>query len=238
MIRSRLSMSAACVAQVLLLAGCGGGGGGSSGTSGGGGSGPAFALQSGFKTQIQNGYTIDFDVSGSCHGTATQSRQAAAAATFEGADGFKSVATQSLNLTDCTPATTSATGTEYFDLSYAWLGSIIQGAYGVNQAPGSLPASVQVGDIGSVAVEILYPDSTKTKPNGKTIRTYGIGADGASSSNSAIVLIINGNYDDADKLVFTQTDKYRMAADGSLSLLSVDVQYAGTNGLHLLMTPR
>jgi hypothetical protein len=236
MIRSRLSTSAACIAQALLLAGCGGGGGGSgAGAAGGGGSGPAFALQSGFKAQIQNGYTINFDVTGTCHGTATQVRQPAAAASFEGGDGFKSVATQSLELTDCTPASTSATGTEYFDSAYAWLGSIIQGAYGVNQAPGALPASVQVGDIGSVAVEILYPDSTKTKPTGKTIRTYGIGADGASS---AIVLIINGNYDDADKLVFTETDKYRMAADGSLTLLSVEVQYAGTNALHLLMTPR
>ena len=39
-------------------------------------------------------------------------------------------------------------------------------------------------------------------------------------------------------LVGTEQDRYRIAADGSLTLLSVDISYTTTPPLHLVLTPR
>ena len=51
---------------------------------------------------------------------------------------------------------------------------------------------------------------------------YAIAQD--TSTSTAIVNISNARYDQGDNLQLTQTSSYRMAADGTLTLLSIDVQ--------------
>jgi hypothetical protein len=233
--KARALRAGAAVLALSALAGCGGGGGGGGTTPTG--SGMSFPLQAGYKALIINGYNVTFDVSGDCTGSATQANQPAAAASFESVAGFKVVSTQSLSFSNCTPATSTGTVTEFFDAGYASLGSVVDaGDYGVNQTPATLPVSVRVGDSGSFGIENHYADSSKTPPAlGRTVRTYAIAADTATT---ALGILTSATYDASNNLVFAEQDSYRIAADGSLSILSVDIQYPAPNALHLTLTPR
>jgi hypothetical protein len=229
------TMALASALSAALLTACGGGGGGGAAETPQG-TAMAFPLQAGYKALVSNGYSIDFDVSGGCNGTATQVNDKAQAATFEGTAGVAAVSTQTIDFSDCTPAHTVGTETEYFDASYASLGSSIGGdEYGVYQAPASFPVSVKVGDSGSYGTEILYSDSSKTQVTGRAVRTWRVDAD---TESSAIGTLTTQVFDAADQLDNTQQSRYRMAADGTLTIVGVDIQIAGTNALHLVLTPR
>lgn len=224
------------VFAAAMLAGCGGGGdAGAASTV----SGMAFPLQAGYKALISNGYSIDFDVAGSCTGTATQVNEKPVAATFEGVAGVSVTSTQSVSLPGCgsaVPGTISASATDYFDAAYASLGSAIAGdEYGAYQAPASFPVSVKVGDSGSYGTETLYSDSSKAQATGQAVRTWRVEADTASS---AIGTLTTQVFHPANQLDYTQQSRYRMAADGMLTIVDVDIRYAGTNTLHLVLTPK
>jgi hypothetical protein len=217
-----------------LLAGCGGGGGDAGTTPTG--SVVAFPLQAGYKALVSNGYSIDFNVSGGCSGTASQVNGKAQAATFEGTAGVAAVSTQTIDFSNCTPAHTVGTETEYFDASYASLGSAIDGnEYGVYQTPAIFPVSVKVGDSGSYGTEILYSDSSKAQVTGQAVRTWRVDADTASTANVTLTTQV---FHPASQLDYTQQSRYRMAADGMLTIIGVDIQFAGTNALHLVLTPK
>jgi len=230
------TMALASAFSAALLTACGGGGGGSVETPQG--TAMAFPLQAGYKALVSNGYSIDFNISGDCNGTATQLNAKAQAATFEGTAGVAAVSTQTIDFSDCTPAHTVGTETEYFDASYASLGSTIGGdEYGVYQAPASFPVSVKVGDSGSYGTETLYSDGSKTQVKGRAVRTWRVDADTGSES-TAIGTLTTQVFDAADQLDNTQQSRYRMAADGTLTIVGVDIQIAGTNPLHLVLTPK
>jgi hypothetical protein len=220
-----------------LLAACGGGGGDAGTTPVG--NVIAFPLQAGYKALVSNGFSIDFAVSGDCKGAARQVNQPAAAASapFEGVSAFASVSTQTFDVTNCTPAHTEATETEYFDAGYASLGSTIAGSqYGVYQPAASFPVSVKVGDApGTYGTELLFSDSSKVALTGRAVRTWRVDADTAST---AIVTLTTQVLGPTSELETTQQSRYRVAADGMLSILSVDIQVAGANALHLVLTPK
>ena len=221
--------------SAALLTACGGGGGDAGSTPTG--NTIDFPLQAGYKALINSGYTVNFDVSGSCTGTGSQVNQQPVAATFEGVAGFSVTSVQSITLPSCgTTDTITGTATDYFDTSLAAVGSSISGGdYGVYQAAATLPVTVKVGDSGSFGTELLYSNSCKATPTGKDVFSYEISADTAST---AIGTLISQDYDVNNVLVSTERDRYRIAADGSLTLLSVDIQYTGTNALHLVLTPK
>lgn len=230
------TIALASALSAALLSACGGGGGGAGTTPVG--NTIDFPLQAGYKALISSGYTINFDVSGSCTGTGTQVNGKPVAATFEGVAGrFAVTSTQSITLPNCgTSQTITGSATDYFDASLAAVGSsITDGDYGVFQAAATLPVTVRVGDKGPFGTELLYADSSKATPTGKDVFSYEIGVDTAST---AIGTLTTQDYDANNVLVFTEQDRYRIAADGSLTLLSVDIQYAGTNALHLVLTPK
>jgi hypothetical protein len=223
-----------------LLSACGGGGG-SAGTTPTGNT-IAFPLQAGYKALVSNGFSIDFAVSGDCSGTARQVNQPAAAASapFEGVSAVAAVSTQTFDVSNCTPAHTEATETEYFDADpnafYASLGSTIAGSeYGVYQPAASFPVSVRVGDApGTYGTELLYSDSSKVALTGRAVRTWRIDADTASTAFVTLTTQVLGP---TSLVETTQQSRYRIAADGVLSILSVDIQVAGANPLHLTLTP-
>ena len=215
----------------LSLSGCGGGGSDSGTTT----AVTSFPLQAGYKVLISAGAADNFSISGTCTGTANITTGAATTSTFEGVVGYAAPQTVTINVTNCTLASNAVTGTNYYDSNYTPLGSNILGveyAKFLTQPP-AIPASVKVGDTAVYATFTTYTNSTKTTPTGQSILSYVIESD---TSVSAIVNLISKDYDLANQLLFTQQTKYRVVADGSLTILSIDVQYSTTSTNHLLFT--
>ena len=219
-------------AATSLLSGCGGGGGD------GGGATPtttSFPLQAGYRARVAGGSTDNFTVSGTCTGTATFTNGAATASTFEGVSGFAAAQTATVSFTNCTPATSAVSGTGYYDGSYSPLGSSIPGVEYTKflTAPPPLPASVKVGDTAVYATLTTYTDSTKSVTTGQRILSYVVEAD---TPNTAIGNLITKGYNASSQLLFTQQSRYRIAADGTLTVVSIDIQYSTTSNTHLVYT--
>jgi hypothetical protein len=220
-------------AATSLLSGCGGGGGGD-----GGGAAPtptSFPLQAGYRARIAGGSTDTFTVSGTCTGTATFTSGAATTSTFEGVSGFAAAQTATVSFTNCTPATSAVSGTGYYDGSYSPLGSSIPSVEYTKflTAPPPLPASVKVGDTAVYATLTSYTDSTKSVTTGQRVLSYVIEAD---TANTAIGNLITKGYNASSQLLFTQQSRYRIAADGTLTVVSIDIQYSTTSTTHLVYT--
>lgn len=230
-------------AVAMLLAGCGGGGGGASSAS----STPAnstFAFDAGYRARIAAGATDNFDVSGSCVGTAQIAAAAAQPANFEGVTGYAATQVSSSNLVcppSATPSVNTITGTTYFNSGYVPIGLSITGAeYSRFEAPpaaapGALPASVKVGDSGTLSTSIIYADNTKTVTNGRRVVGYAVEDDTATT---AVANVITRTFGTAGELLVTQQSRYRMAASGTLSLLSIDVQFSTVSSIHLIYKPK
>lgn len=224
--------------SATLLSGCGGGGSDSSGTT------PplpvpavttSFPLQAGYQARIKAGSNDDFTVTGPCAGTANISNGAASPAVFEGSSGFAATQSSTFILTNCPKTVLS--GTSYFDATYTPLGSSTTGAVYEKflTAPLAFAASVKVGDTGTVATFTRYADSTKAVVTGQRVLSYVVEAD---SANTAIVNLISKTYDTATpaQLLSTQQSRYRIAADGSLSIITIDNQFSTTSTDHYVYT--
>ena len=224
------------IVSAIFLAGCGGG----SSTT------PAavvtaaattFALQSGYKTRVASGSTDNFTISGTCSGSATMSDSTPSSATFEGSPALSVTVTATISFTNCTPSSNASTSTGYYDSNYNPLGySTIGVDYGkFLTIPSPLPVSVKVGDTAVFGTETIYADSTKQITTGQRTLSYVIETDGASTS-TAIANLITKQFNTSSQLLFTQQSRYRMAADGTLTIVSIDVQYATTSTNHLVYT--
>ena len=217
-------------ASATLLAGCGGGDSGGTLAAV-----TSFPLQAGYQARIKAGSNDNFTISGTCAGTATISNGAATASAFEGISGFAATQTATLNFTNCTPATNAVSGTSYFDTGYTPIGSSIPGVLYEKflTAPAAIPASVKVGDTAVVATSTVYTDSTKSVASGQRVLSYVVEAD---SVNTAIVNLISKGYNAANQPLFTQQSRYRISADGSLTVITIDIQYSTTSTTHLVYT--
>jgi hypothetical protein len=231
---SRIARAYLTVVLPFLLTACGGGGG-SSTPAGPVTSTQSFPLQTGYKSLIANGLTKSFTVSGSCTGSGTKtSAPATTAATFEGVSGLSAVATLTMTLTGCVPSSIAQTATVYFDSNYVQLGLNSVGVnYGVWPTAPAVPASVTVGGTGIIGTMNLYTDSTKATSNGRQDLSYVIEADTAST---AIVNLIAKIYNASNVLTATEQDRYRISAVGTLTPVSIDIQYANGNTTHLILT--
>lgn len=226
---------------VALTAACGGGGG----DSGAAASAPpavaasgTFPLQSGYQNRILAGSTDNFTITGGfCAGTAQTVNGAAVAATFEGVTGFSATqtATVMFNKNNCSPESSTVTGVNYYDEKYTPIGSSIAGVdyarFLGNRLP--LPTAAKVGD-GAIIVTLTYSDSNMNAPKGQRVWSYAVEAE---TSSTVIANLIVKTYDTANQLLLTQQTRYSVAADGTFTLLTIDVQYSGTAGtVHLLYT--
>lgn len=221
------------VLSTALLAACGGGGGDAPIVNN-----PpieaTFALKSGFQARIVSGASDNYTVSGDCRGTARIATLPAAAATFEGVVGVSALQTSTLNFTNCSPATNSATGLTFYNANYAPIGSsVVNSEYAKFESPPlDWPAAVKVGQSGTIATLITFADRALAA-TGKRIISYEIKADTATT---AIANIITRSYDRA-ALLATETMSYRMAENGTLTPLLLDVQFSTTSTLRLIYTP-
>jgi hypothetical protein len=216
----------------VLFSGCGGGGDSGATTT-------SFPAQAGFRARIAAGSTDNFTLSGTCTGTATITNGAPTDSTFEGVPGFAATqtATATVNLTNCTPETNVISGTSYYDRSYTPLGSSIPGVEYAKFQPGPplplLPLAVKVGDTADYATLTTFTDSTKIIVTGQRVLSYVVEAD---TANTAVVNLVSKGYDMLHQPLFTQQSRYRIAADGTLTVLTIDVQYSTTSTTHLLYT--
>jgi hypothetical protein len=192
-------------------------------------------LQSAVKTLWANGATNNFTISGTCGGTGNITvAPAATAATFEGVAGLSAVQTVTMSLTNCTPTSTAATSTSFFDSNFNPLGfNTAGGSYGVFLTAPTIPASVIVGGTATVGTETLYTDGTKTVGNGTQVLSYVAEAD---TANSAIMNLITRHSDASGVLTLTTQDRFRITATGALIPVSSDIQRANGSTLHLLLT--
>jgi hypothetical protein len=226
------SAFSASLLALAWLTGCGGGG--SASPSAPIASTASFPLQAAYRALVLSAQSYNFSITGSCSGTAAESVAAATVSTmFEGSAALQSIVTEQLNLTNCSPQTVATTTTTYLDpMTYLPLGSVTVGSeYAVAQArPSVLPLSVNVGDSAAVVGFDVYSNSTKTVLVGTRSATFMITAD---SATTALLTIITKDFV-GTALQGTQQTSYRMSADGSLSLISVDV--TTISGTHLLLT--
>lgn len=230
---NRFLRALALWAGAFLLASCGGGGGDAGGASNI--ATISFPLQAGYRAYVSAGSTVTYTVSGSCAGTATIISAATIPTTFEGVTGFSSADSSTLTLSNCSPSSSTATGVEYYDASYSPLGTETTGEEFARfqVLPSPLPTSVKVGDAGTVATWLVYTDSTKTAQTGTRVLSYVIEAD---TQNTAIVNVVSKDYDNSNQLLLTQQSRYRIAANGTLTPVSIDLQYSTTSTVHIVLT--
>ena len=216
----------------LLLTACGGGGGG--GASSPVASINTFDLRAGHSRLAASGFTKTLAVSGTCTGSfSLTSGPATTNTTFEGIAALSRSAVVSLNVSNCNPASSVGTTTSYFDSNYVPLGyEIVGGDYGVWTSTPSLPTAARVGDVAVVGTINKYTNSTKSTSSGRQENSYVIEAD---TANTAIANLISKHYNASNVLTSTEQDRYRVAADGSLTLISIDIQYANGSTTHLVM---
>ena len=219
------------LSSLMLITACGGGGGGGSVVTPVVASTNAFDINSGYRRLISTGFQKTFTVGGGCTGSLTiTAAPATTTATFEGTNVLSGVSVSTLSLTNCTPASSSSTATRYYDTNYTPLGVSTASEYTVQNGIPTLPISALVGGVGIVGSANTYTDNTKATPTGRDDTSYVMEADTATT---AILNLITKTYNSSGNLRLTQQNRYRVAADGSLTFLSFDMQYSLTSTLHL-----
>jgi hypothetical protein len=216
---------------LLLVSACGGGGGGSSGPVA---SSNSFDIRAGATRLAASGSSKTLTISGTCSGTFSLTRSpATSSTTFEGKAALSGSSVGTANFSNCTPASNVGTATYYYDSNYVPLGyATVGGNYAVWASTPTFPVAAKVGDVAVVGTVNLYTNSSKTTPAGTEEHSYVIEADTATT---AIVNLIIKSYTTSHVLTDTEQDRYRVAADGSLSLISIDIQYANGSTTHLVM---
>lgn len=216
---------------VAILTACGGGGGG--GSSGPVASTNSFNVLSGWQTLVSAGFTKTYSVSGTCTGTMTiTAAPASTSTTFEGSPALSSNSVGSFSWTGCTPGSGSTTIVRYYDSNYLPLGrSIAGGDYGIYTTSPTLPTTAKVGDVYVIGTLTEYTNSTKSTSAGREDTTLVMEADTATT---AIANVISKSYNSSGTLTATEQNRYRVAANGSLTPISFDIQYANGSTTRLI----
>lgn len=97
----------------------------------------------------------------------------------------------------------------------------------------ALPASVKAGDTGLLGTETVYTDSSKAVLAGKVDFSYVVASDTATTAMVTLILI---SYNASNQPLLTQQAKYRISGDGTLTIVSNDLQFSTTSTTHLLLT--
>ena len=220
-------------ASVALFTACGGGGGGGTVSTGPVASTNSFNVLSGWQTLVSTGWSKTYSVSGTCTGTMTITvAPANTSTTFEGSPALSSNSVGTYSWTGCTPASGSTTLVRYYDSNFVTLGrSVVGGDYAVFTTAPSLPSTAKVGDVYVVGTMTEYTNSTKSTPAGREDTTLVMEADTATT---AIANLISKSYNSSGTLTATEQNRYRVAANGSLTPISFDIQYANGSTVRII----
>lgn len=224
-------ISALCLS---LLVACGGGGGDAPASGAAGAAAPTnpnpnpvasnenFRLAAGYRAWLIAGSDDNFDITGSCSGTARIKIEPLAPATFETVTGFGSAQVSTPMLTNCIANT--ETGTTYYNANYSPIGLVVNnGEYAVfTAAPIDLPASVRVGDAGTIVTYNRYGGSGKSPLLGTRVVSYKIEPD---TTTTAIFNLITTSSNTSGLVLSTQESRYKMSIDGTLTRLTIEVKF-------------
>jgi predicted small lipoprotein YifL len=221
--------SLVAISTVLTLAACGGGGGSTSPSN----TSNTYPLRSGYQSLIGQSEVNNYSISGTCTGSATETRGAAVAASFEGVAGVSTTTTLTGSYSNCTPASFASTGISYYDTNYKPLGAVTPGADYAVYAVSDLPISVKVGDTAQFGTADVYSSNTKQVKTGTRTLSYAVETD---SGSTAIINLIAKGYNTSNQLLYTQQSRYRINTSGQLTAVSKDIQYSTTNTSHMVWT--
>lgn len=211
----------------ILLSACGGGSGGSTATSLSSTTSQAttFPISAAIKNLVTKGYAANVTLSGkvgtnTVSGSGTSGWSAGVQTQFEGQSAIDAVDNENITavVNGASPRTVSSITHQYFSKDFAPLGQLDQdGTYYVVTSFSGWPAAAKVGDSGTLASITVYSDASKGSITGKQAFKYSMEADG---SNTAILLMSAVQTDNTNKVVLQSDIRYRIATDGSASLVS------------------
>lgn len=138
-----------------------------------------------------------------------------------------------MSFTNCTPSSIVESGTDYYDINYVDLGSVnsSSGEMSLWQTAPSIPTTVRVNDVIIVGTVNDFTNTSGTVSDGRSDKTIVVEAD---TSTTAIVNVITKRYNAAGQLTHTSQSRSRIDAAGTLTRLSMDIQYATTSTMHLV----
>lgn len=220
------------ISTVLALTACGGGGSGSNETLAPNTT-TTYPLRAAYQNLISQNEVTTFSISGTCSGSATETRGAAVPASFEGLPGVSTTLILSGNYSNCTPASFAQTTLSYYDTNYKLIGSVNTGSDYAIYNVGDLPLSVKVGDAAQFGTADVYASSSKQVKTGTRTLSYVVESD---SGNTAIINLIAKGYNAYGQPLYTQQSRYRIDSIGRLTAISIDIQYSTTSTARMLWT--
>jgi hypothetical protein len=210
-----------------LLVGCGGGSGG------GGGGGPVtstltFPLATANANLINNGYTLYLTVTGTqmyngtsygVTGSVTVTQSTPTTSTFEGQTALLN--TQSMTGTVTVVGISvpiTSTAQIFSTTNYAPLGEVSSDSYYVMQGTPTMPSTGKVGDAALIGTYDVFTDSTKSTLLGTAKISYALEAD---TANTAIINLIEDDYDTSNILITSTQTRWRIDSSGNVAFVSI-----------------
>lgn len=226
----------------ITLSACGGGGSSSS-SSGPVASSLSFPLPQAVNASSANGESVTLTAIGTsstqatdglCSGTYTfTSGPASTVTTFQSQPALSANSAGTLSFTNCTPSSVAESGTNYYNTNYVPLGDInaSSGRMGRWQTAPNIPTTVRVSDVIIVGTKNYFTSTSGSVNDGRSDMTVVVEAD---TSTTAIINQIVKSYNAAGQLTSTTQGRSRIDANGTLTRISIDIQYATTSTIHLV----
>jgi hypothetical protein len=227
----------AALALAALLTACGGGGGGGSPAQPVAGT--TFPLQTGIAKLYNAGLQKTMTVSGTAKnsagtsypvsGTATFTQSPAGSTTFNGQAAYVSTVTITGNITvNGQTLPVASTDQAYLSTTYSPLGETSASATCVAQTPSSYPATVTIGQTGSVVTYACSSTSQPPTPLGTEVISFVMTP--GNSATTATFTSIDTLTNTAGQPVGTTQVNYLIDTSGNLSLISVTELLTLQNG--------
>jgi hypothetical protein len=230
------------MSALAILTACGGGG--SSSSSSGNissndnsnatvASSLTFDVKAALRALTISGQSIKFSIKASngCLGSGSFTSGAPnTSTTFEGQPALSSTSILITNYSNCNPATSTNTSTNYVNTNYVPLGALGD-KYLVYTGTFNLPSASKVGEVGIFTDAQRYTDKTKATPDGTAQISYVVEAD---TANTALITVATKVLNVSKSVETTQLTKYRINSSNQLSLLSLTIQ--SSNGINTVFT--
>lgn len=224
--------SAAFLSLTVLLTGCGGGGGGDSTVATTVPAGTTFPLQKALVNLYTTGYQKTVSVSGTGSANGTQypitgsvlytESPANVGVTFAGQAALqKTISIMGTLTVNNQTSNLATTAQNYLTTNYNALGITSPTSYCVANTSGQYPATVTIGQTGSVVTYACYTNSTKATPTGTDTVSYVISA--GTSSTTATVSSIEVLVNTANQQIASTRTNYLIDTSGGISFNSVSV---------------
>jgi FKBP-type peptidyl-prolyl cis-trans isomerase len=202
---------------------------------------PSWSLRAPMATWLSQSMGVNYLVSGMCTGSVSEANGAPSQVAFDGTTRTAVATAAVWQFTNCSPATFNAIESTYYDSNYNLVGSAVTTAHVLSgtefvtfaQPANALPATVRIGDTGTIGSATVYATSAKTGTTSTRTYSYAIEADDGSTT-TAIANFRTLTTNSSGQPLLTLQTKYRLGANASLALIAQDIQFATTSTIHLV----